>query len=157
MSRQPCDLLTLGRIFAMLPAMFQLTRKFLAILLAVWLPLFSGYALADSIVMQNMRGDCYGEQQIAHSAQHDTAIHDSASHQHMHHVQLAGSEAQSHDNQEPACDNCGVCQLACSGYFAVTVVDMAAIEPSSQAYTLSSTEFQSVTVTPLDPPPLARV
>jgi hypothetical protein len=136
--------------------MSRLSRKIVAVVLAVWLPLFSGYALADSIVMQNMHGDCHGGQQIAHSMQHD-----SASLQHMHHVQLAANDHQSadrHDSQSSTCnDNCGVCQLACSGYFAVTVIDIAVIEPSSQSFTLFSTEFQSVTTAPLDPPPLARV
>jgi len=137
--------------------MSRLSRKFVAILLAVWLPLFSGYALADSIVMENMRGDCHGEQQIAHSTQHDTALHDATSHQHMHQVQLAGSEDQSHGNQDSGCNNCGVCQLACSGYFAVAATDLAALEPSSQSFLLFATDFQSFTTAPLDPPPLARV
>jgi hypothetical protein len=142
--------------FAMLSLMSHLSRKVVAVLLAIWLPLFSGYALADSIVMQNMRGDCHGGQQIALSMQHD-----SASHQHMHHVQMSANDHQPagrHDSQSSTSnDNCGLCQLACSGYFAVTVFDMAAIEPSSQSFTLFSTEFQSVTTAPLDPPPLARV
>jgi hypothetical protein len=136
--------------------MSRLSRKVFAVLLAVWLPLFSGYALADSIVMQNMHGDCHGEQQITHSMQHDSAML-----QDMHHVQPAANDHQSagqQDSQNSTChDNCGVCQLACSGYFAVTAINVAAIEPSSQSFTLLSTEFQSATVAPLDPPPLARV
>lgn len=141
-------------IFAMLQTMSRLSRKVVAVLLAVWLPLFSGYAVADSIVMQNMHSDCHGGQQIAHSMQHD-----SASHQHMDHAKLVVNNHQSagqHDNQNSTCnDNCGVCQLACSGYIAVTAIDIAAIEPSSQSFTLFSTEFQSVSTAPLDPPPLA--
>jgi hypothetical protein len=142
--------------FAMLCIMSRLSKKVFAMVLAVWLPLFSGYALADSIVMQNMTGDCQGQQQIAHSMQHD-----SASQQHMHHVQPAANDHQpagQQDSQNSTCnDNCGVCQLACSGYFAVTAIDIAVIEPSSQSFALFSTEFQSATIAPLDPPPLARV
>jgi hypothetical protein len=136
-------------------SMFRLSRKFVAVLLAVWLPLFSGYALADSIVMQNMRGDCHGAQQVAHPSQLDLA-----SHQHMHHAQLAANGDQSagqHDSQNSPCNNSGVCQLACSGYLASFAIDMAEAQLSAQSFTLSSTQFQSVTTAPLDPPPLARV
>jgi hypothetical protein len=135
--------------------MLHLNRKFVAVLLAVWLPLFSGYALAESIVMQSMHGDCHDMQQVSHPSQHV-----SASHQHMHHTQLATGEDQSagsHHNQNSTCNNCGLCQLACSGYFAVAVIHMALIEPSAQTFTIFSTQFQSVTSPPLDPPPLARV
>lgn len=149
-------LLTSRVIFAILTNMSRPNRKFIALLMAFWLPLCSGYALADSIVMQNTGGNCHGGQQIAHSMQHD-----SVSLEHMHHVQLAANDHQSadrRDSQPPTChDICGVCQLACSGFFAVTAIDIAVIEPSSQSFTLLSTEFESVTTAPLDPPPLARV
>src|SRR5665647_2066390 len=83
-------LLTLTLTFAMLSSMSRFSRKVVAVLLAVWLPLFSGYALADSIVMQNMHSDCHGGQQIALSMQHD-----SASHQHMDHAKLVVNNHQS--------------------------------------------------------------
>lgn len=135
--------------------MFRLPKKFVAVLLAVWLPLFSGYALADSIVMQNMHGDCHGAQQVSHPSQHVSDLH-----QHMHHVQLAANDHQSagqHDSQHSTCNNCGVCQLACSGYLATVAIKVAEAQPSAQSFTHSSIQFQSVTLTPLDPPPLARV
>jgi len=135
--------------------MFRLSRKFVAVLLAVWLPMFSGYALADSIVMQNMHGDCHGAQQVSHPSQHVSDLH-----QHMHHGQLAANEHQSagqHNSQSSPCNNCGMCQLACSGYLAAVTVEVAGIQLSTQAYTPSSTQFQSYTSAPLDPPPLARV
>jgi hypothetical protein len=143
--------------------MFRLFRKFVAVLLAVWLPLFSGNALAASIVMQSINGDCHTAvaQQLSHRAQPV-----SASHQHMHHDQLAANQDQSpghqeqqnspHDQQNPSCNNCGVCQLACSGYLAAVAINVADAQPSAQLFTPSSTQFQSVTSAPLDPPPLAR-
>jgi len=142
-------------IFAMLAYMFRLPRKFAAVLLAVWLPLFSGNALAASIGMQSMNGDCHMAQQASHPSQHD-----SASHQHMHHAQLAANGDQSagqHDSQSSPCNNCDVCQLGCSGYLAAMTINVADAKPSAQSFTLFSTQFQSVTSAPLDPPPLARV
>lgn len=153
--QQPSILLTMRRIFAMLAYMFRLSRKFIAVLLAVWLPLFSGYALADSIVMRNMHGDCHGAQQVSHPSQHD-----SASYQHMYHAQPAANDHQStgqHDSQSSPCNNNGVCQLACSGYLASLAIDVVEDRLSAQSFMLSSTQFQSVTTAPLDPPPLARV
>jgi len=134
--------------------MFYLPRKFVAVLLAVWLPLFSGYALADSIVMQNMHGDCHGAQHVSHPSQHVSDFH-----QHMHHVQLADNEHQpagQHDSQGTNHKNCGVCQIACSGYLAAVTIDVLEAQPSSQSFTLFSTQFQSFTSAPLVPPPLVR-
>jgi hypothetical protein len=135
--------------------MSRLSRKFVAVLLAVWLPFFGGNALAASIVMQSMNGDCHGVQQVLHPSQHVSDLH-----QHMHQVQLPANDHQSagqHDSQSPTCNNCGVCQLACSGYLAAVTIDVAEAQPSSQSFTLSSAQFQSYTSAPLDPPPLARV
>ncbi len=144
--------------------MFRLFRKFVAVLLAVWLPLFSGNALAASIVMQSSNGDCHTAvaQQVSHPSQHASDMH-----QHMHHAQLTANQDQSpvhqeqqnspHDSQNSSCDNCGVCQLACSGYLAAVAINVAEAQPSAQSFTLSSTQYQSVTSAPLDPPPLARV
>jgi len=133
--------------------MLRLPRKFAALLLAVWLPLFSGNALAASIGMQSMNGDCHMAQQASHPSQQV-----SASHQHMHHAQLAANEDQSaglHHSQSSSCNNCGVCHLACSGYLAAVTINVADVQPSAQSFTLSSTQFQSFTSAPLDPPPLA--
>jgi len=139
----------------MLHAMFRIPRKFVAVLLAVWLPMFSGYAMADSIVMQNMHGDCHGAQQVTHPSQDVSDLH-----QQMHHVQLVASEHQpagQHDSQSPTCnDHCGVCQIACSGYLAAVTMVVVEALPSLQSFTLFSTQFQSFTSAPLVPPPLTR-
>jgi len=141
--------------FAMLSLMSRLSRKVVAVLLAIWLPLFSGYALADSIVMQNMRGDCHMAQQVSPPSPHVSDLH-----QHMHHVQMSANKHQSagqHDSQNSSCNNCGVCQLACSGYLAAVTIEVAEAQLLAQSFTPTSTQFQSFTTAPLDPPPLARV
>lgn len=141
--------------FCQTASMLRLPKKFSAVLLAVWLPLFGGNALAATIVMQPMNGDCHGAQQVSHSSQHVSALH-----QHMHHAQLAASGNQPagpHHSQDSPCNNCGICQIACSGYLASLVTDFKEVQLSSQSFTLSSAQFQSYTSAPLDPPPLARV
>jgi hypothetical protein len=132
--------------------MLHLPRKFVAVLLAIWLPLFSGNALAASILMQSNNADCHTAQPVSDCSQ-------SASHQHMHHMQLAAHQEQQnspHDQQDSAHKNCGVCHLACCGYLAAVAIEVAEAQPSAQLFTPSSTQFQSFTPAPLDPPPLAR-
>ena len=142
-----------GAVFCQAVPMLRLPRKFAAVLLAVWLPLFSGNALAASIGMQSNSGDCDVMQQVS--------PHDSASHQHMHHHQLAANhdQAPAHQQQHSSCNNCGVCQLACSGYLclAAVTINVADAQPAAQSFTLSTKQFQSFTSAPLDPPPLALV
>lgn len=121
-------------------------RKFIAVLLALWLPLFSGGVLAESLSMQLQRGSC-------HEAAQNTAADE-----HMHHpLAPAAVDDQSVDQQGDACNTCGVCHLACSGYLAGSdlsglTVQRAAISVAS--YLLS---FRSISSIPLLPPPLARV
>jgi hypothetical protein len=141
--------------------MHRLSRKFVAVLLAVWFPLFSGNALAASISMQAMSGDCHTAQTVEHHSHHV-----STAHQHMQHMQLAANQDQAaghydqqnipHDQQNISHKNCGVCQLACSGYLATVAITVAEPLPLALSFTLSSTQFQSITSAPLDPPPLAR-
>lgn len=144
--------------------MVYLSRKFVAVVLALWFPLFSGNALAVSVAMQAMNGDCRTAvtQQVSLPSQHD-----SVAHQHMHHAQQAGDQDQAAAHQEQPnssnyqqkspCNNCGVCQLACSGYLAPVTISVADDEPFSQSFILVSTQFQSVTLALLVPPPLALV
>jgi len=133
--------------------MLRLSRKFVAVLLAVWLPLFSGNALAASIGMHADSGDCDVMQPVSHLSQHD-----SASHQRMHHHQLAANQEQQnipHHQRHSSCNHCGVCQVACSGYLAAVTINVADARPAAQSFTLSTSQFQSFTSAPLDPPPLA--
>lgn len=111
-------------------------RKFIAVFLAIWLPLFSGSVLAASVSMQMPHGSC-------HEAGMEAMQDD---HQHS---------DQSDDQHESSCSACGVCHLACSGYLGVQQIKgMETIQSASSAtpYLFS---YHSITSTPLVPPPLA--
>lgn len=152
--------------------MFRATRKFIAVILAIWLPLFSGNALAVSVAMQAMRGDCHST-----AAQQDELHCASTMQQHAHHEQLAADQSADHpyqqnqgqqnqgqqnqgqqnqDQQNPAGEDCGTCHLACCGYMAAAPIEVMEAQPAAKLFTLLSTQFRSITSTPLDPPPLAR-
>lgn len=141
--------------------MFYLPRKFAAVLLAVWLPLFTGNALAVSVGMQSISGNCHTveQQDLNQSPQYV-----SSSHQHMHHAQMTTNSDQSSMHQEhipngqrsSSHKDCGVCQLACCGYMATVAIEVAQIKPAAQLFAFSATQFQSFFSAPLVPPPLAR-
>ncbi len=125
-------------------------RKFVAMLLAVWLPLFSGNVLAVSVAMQSQRGDC--QTVVVQQGEHHAAP--------THHAQPAANQdksAEQQDHQNTSCKNCSVCHFACSGYMATTAIKVAADQPLAPSFAPASTQFQSITSAPLDPPPLARV
>jgi hypothetical protein len=156
-----------GAEFCQAMLVIRLPRKVIAVLLAIWLPLFSGNALAASIAMQSMSGDCHVVKPVA--VQHGTAP-SSANHSHLastthQHMQLAADrstvlqaqQSHQHDQQDPAHNDCGVCQLACCGYLAAVTIVVAQIHLSGQLFAPASMQFQSITSAPLDPPPLARV
>lgn len=127
-------------------------RKFIAVLLAIWLPLFSGNALAVSVVMQTMGGDCHP----AVVQQDEHHLHHAAAAQHTQSA-LDQDQANLQDKQNSACENSGICHLACCGYMAIASINVAEAQPASQSFAPSSTQFQSIALTLLDPPPLARV
>ena len=114
-------------------------RKYIAVLLAIWLPLFSGSVLATSVSMQ-----------LHNSTSAVVISHDD--------VMEQGCEQQSVNNGHPdkKCTACGVCHLACSGYLTVSEL----IHPTVQLSDVSGTHyllsFNSTTSIPLLPPPLAR-
>jgi len=129
--------------------------KFIAVILAVWLPLFSGNALAVSIAMQAMTGDCHPA-----VAQQDEPRKGCASAMQQHHAQLDAKADQSaghHDQQNAGDENCGTCHLACCGYMVAAPIEVMEAQPSARLFTPLLSQFQSATTTPLDPPPLARV
>jgi hypothetical protein len=137
--------------------MIRPIRKFVAVLLAIWLPLFSGSALAASVAMQTVSGDCHPVT-VQPNQQH--THHISTTHQHdlLHNDQLDASlhkAAVQHDQQNSSCKDCGVCHFACSGFLATVAIKATEIRLSTRTYATSSTQFQSYTSAPLDPPPLA--
>lgn len=134
--------------------MFHLSRKFVAVLLAIWLPLFSGSALATSVAMTTTSSDCHPVTSQANegTAQQATVLH--------HYSQ--NSENQKHttgqlDQQSSSCADCGVCHFACSGYLATIAIPAIETQIVAQTYAIFVAQFQSFTSAPLDPPPFSRV
>ena len=142
--------------------MFPFARKFIAVLLALWLPLFSGSVLAASVSMQLHSGQFHAGQ--SHSEQAlNKAVADMP--QDMQHgdsceQQFSGSadtHASSHDHHDHKCTACGVCHLACSGYLAVSDLSGLTRQQPDSVLTTYLLSFNSVSSIPLLPPPLARV
>ncbi len=119
--------------------MSYLVRKYIAVLLAVWLPLFSGSALAASVSMQMPHGAC---QDMA--AMQDDQPHSDQS-----------DDQQHSDQHDSSCSACGVCHLACSGYLGVQQINGIETMQSVSSSTPYLFSFHSITSTPLVPPPLA--
>lgn len=136
--------------------MSHLPRKFVAILMLLWLPLFSGNALAVSMVMQAMGSGHHG----AVAQQDEPHMHCPATaQQHTQHTRLAADQDRSaghQDQQNSAGEDCGTCHFACGGYMATASAKVVEAQPLVRLFTSPSSQFQSVTLTPLDPPPLAR-
>ncbi|MDO8811865.1 MAG: DUF2946 domain-containing protein [Gallionella sp.] len=131
--------------------------KFIAVILAIWLPLFSGNALAVSVAMQAMAGDRHSA--VAQQGESDAHCA-SMMQQHAQHAQPAADQDQSAghtDQQNPAGTNCGTCHLVCCGYAATAPIEVMEAQPSARLFASISSQFQSITPTLLDPPPLARV
>ncbi len=119
-------------------------KKIIAVLLAIWLPLFSGSALAAAVSMQMPAGHCQDESM----QMMDMADMDSGD---MH--TMSGDS----DEHAPACNSCTVCHLACTAYLAVATLSMAALPATLSVLTPYRVVFHSFTSAPLLPPPLALV
>jgi hypothetical protein len=128
--------------------MSRLTRKFVAILMLLWLPVFSGSALAASVSMQLPSSHCHDESMQMMSDM-DMADMDMSAMQHHNEMPAA-------DEQNPSCSACGVCHLACTGYLAVPGVTAVAVQTSAREATPYLVIFHSFTSAPLVPPPLVR-
>ena len=110
----------------------------------LWLPLFSGSALAATISMQTQQGRC-----------HETAASHTMAHSHMgahhqHHSEMPPST----DEHSPSCS--AVCHLACTGFLAVPGIALAAAETHVRENTPYLVAFDSFSSAPLVPPPLVR-
>ena len=127
--------------------MSRLTRKFVAVLILLWLPIFTGSALAASVSMQLQRGTC-------HEVATSTAMsHEDMGNHHQHHWEAPPIT----DQQDTSCSACGICHLACTGYLVAPNGDTAAEQAASLETTPFLVVFNSFTSAPLVPPPLARV
>lgn len=132
--------------------MLRSIKKFVAVFIAIWLPLFSGNVLAVSVAMQSMGGGC----QPAVIQQNEHHMHQVSAEQY--HQPVADQDQSSclHAQQDSGCGNSGICHLACSGYLATASIKVVEVKPLAQSFVPSSIQFQSVALTLLDPPPLAR-
>jgi len=127
-------------------------RKFVAIFIAIWLPLFSGNVMAVSVAMQTMGSDCHS----AAAQQDEHHMHQASAQQHSQSVADQDQSSCLHDQQDSGCGNSGICHLACSGYLATSSIKVVDVQLLAQSFVPSLIQFQSVALTLLDPPPLAR-
>jgi hypothetical protein len=122
------------------------SRKLIAVLMLLWLPLFSTNALAAALSMQLQQGGCH------EAAAMQTMSHADMGEHHMHH----GAPTSEADEHSPICSDCGFCQVAGSGYLAVADTQLLAPQTAARATTPYLVTFHSVTSAPLVPPPLVR-
>lgn len=136
-------------------------RKLIVVLLAIWLPLFTGNALAMSIVMQSPGKACHVKV-MPQAMQHEQHA---AGHQH-HHMDMSMSmsgdvtvdQPLAHSDEQGNADkDCGICHLACCSYLAAVSSELLSLPFIASQFMLTSLQFQSISLTPLDPPPLVRV
>jgi hypothetical protein len=111
----------------------------------LWLPLFSGSALAATVSMQMGNGSCHEAAMPQTMSHHDMGEH--------HHHTDAPAPA---DRHAPACDSCGVCHLVCTGYLSVPAIELAAVQATAREATPYLLAFSSITSAPLVPPPLVH-
>lgn len=135
--------------------MSSFRKKIFVVLLAIWLPLFSGSALAMSMLLQKTGGDCKtGMQLDAHATKNAVANHHHQAHNASMDQQFDQAEQ---NNSDSDCNNVGVCHAACGGYLATYTIPKMEVLSSAHTYGVTVTQFQSYTSVPLDPPPLSRV
>ena len=115
-------------------------RKFVAVLMLLWLPLAVSNALAASIAMQTQQSDCQ-EMGMSGMQQHDMSG--------QHHDQAANDGGTS-------CNTCGACHLACAFFLNVPSAGPLVLIESGQEYAGHLVSYTSVSTVPLLPPPLAR-
>lgn len=131
--------------------MFRSTKKFIAVIMLLWLPVFTGSALAASVSMQLLQGGC-PESAASQTMSHADMDMDMGEH-HMHH----GDRLTPAPEHSPSHSVCGICHLACTAYLAVPVVSIATASSAAGEIAPYLVVFNSVTFVPLLPPPLVRV
>lgn len=125
--------------------MGHLTRKIIAILMLLWMPLFTANALAASVSMQLPQGVCHGQ-----AIGQDMALDEMNEHNQM------GSMSVDDDHELP-CTVCGICHLACTGYLYVPVIELQPVQTSANSFLPYQVAYQSITLPSLVPPPSPRV
>lgn len=128
-----------------------ITRKLIATLLIMWFPLFAGNALAASIAMQGLNGDCSEARMLAPDGHH---AHVAGS---MPYGMQAGYMTQCDQQGQLDHESCGVCSFSCAGHMTAAIVEVAAIVFPSSSFAPVPVRFQSASYVPLLPPPLTRV
>ena len=147
-----------GREFCDSEHMRYSARKSIAVLLAIWLPLFAGNALAASITMQLMGEDCH----TIHSGHTRSELPSHGAVRHTHTGQRIAHIApcdQLNGSGKPLYKNCssGICSYSCAGHITASSIEIAVVDIPSLPATLVWVRFQSAFYVPLLPPPLARV
>lgn len=123
--------------------MFRPSKKFIAVLMLLWLPLFCGNALAVSLSMQLQHGQSSGA-----GTAHMMMDMEGAEH----HCDMTIAA----DEQNPSCNDCELCHLACTGYLAAPDAPLLPAPVAAQENTPYLLAFHSVVSAPLVPPPLSR-
>lgn len=121
------------------------SRKFIALILLLWLPLFSASAVAESLAMQMQRGDCHESSEMMMSMSHDDM---------MDHGMMQHESMQASSEGDPSCTSCAICHVAGSAFLDAPAVAMQYIEIASQAVSFTPETFVSHHSAPLVPPPL---
>ena len=114
----------------------------------LWLPLFSGSALAATVRMEMGQGNC-------HEAAASPAMEHCSMNMTEHHQHHASMPAKT-DQHSPSCDTCSVCHLVGTGYLAAPALEPVAAQTASREFTPFLVAFHSFTSAPAVPPPLAR-
>jgi len=127
-------------------------RKFISVLLVLWLPLLSGNALATSITMQFKGSDC----DSALNGKSKTYSSQIVSKMHHRHADFLSPQDHLLEHKQVN-KECGKCVLACCGYVPASVVTVTKMKLPAVKLEPADAQFQSITSIPLDPPPLVRV
>lgn len=140
--------------FAKLNNMTRTVNKFLALFLAIWLPLFGGNALAASIAIQPKQGDCHAAM-VQQKGMHEAC--GQAMQEHGQHASVAMDKHDGHHGQQNSSgESCDTCQLACSGYLVTPLARLMDAPQPDRLPVPASIRFQSIVPPLLDPPPLTR-
>jgi hypothetical protein len=123
--------------------MSNFVRKFIAVLFAIWLPIFGGAALAASVSMQMPNGAC-----------HETGMETMQGMDESQHI-MSNDQSSARDQHGTSCAACGVCHFACSAYLGVQQINSMEVLQSAASITPYLFSFHSIISTPLVPPPLA--